>query len=470
MKSIRIAQEHYDELMTHLYPGDGMEAVAFALCGQSKSSKRTTLLVHKVICIPYELCIERTPNTVTWRSELLPKMLSEARKNKWGVIKFHSHPSNVLHFSDFDNESDLSLFPRIYDWLNTDINHASVIVGPDGDMQGRIVSKSGNFYHISNIWLAGDDIRLLSSNSFSQRNDAPSFSERIQQTFGEKTFEILQGLTVGVVGCSGTGGPVIEQLTRNGVGELVLVDPDRIDHGNLNRIPYSTLSDAENNVPKVAMFKKAIENIGLGTTVDARHSDIFNRDVIKRLSDCDILIGCMDTVDGRHLLNKLATFYLIPYFDLGVKLVADGQGGISEVCTQHHYLLPGASLLSRGVYDIQGLQASSLYRTDPEGYKEFRQSGYISGVNINRPAVASVNSTCVSIAINDLLARLHPYRNISNKDTGGYRVSLSHMRVFQIKKSDTPCSSFSKYMGLGDVEPLLYDAELSTHYEEVNAS
>ena len=45
-----------------------------------------------------------------------------------------------------------------------------------------------------------------------------------------------------------------------------------------------------------------------------------------------MLFGCMDGFDGRQLLNRLATFYSIPYFDVGVRLVADGQGGVSHIC------------------------------------------------------------------------------------------------------------------------------------------
>ena len=47
-------------------------------------------------------------------------------------------------------------------------------------------------------------------------------------------------MSIAVVGCSGTGSPVIEQLARLGVGRLVLVDPDRVEEKNLNRIVNAT--------------------------------------------------------------------------------------------------------------------------------------------------------------------------------------------------------------------------------------
>ena len=56
---------------------------------------------------------------------------------------------------------------------------------------------------------------------------------------GQKTPK-LQNLSVAVVGCSGTGSPVIEQLARLGVGRLLLVDPDVVKVKNLNRILNTT--------------------------------------------------------------------------------------------------------------------------------------------------------------------------------------------------------------------------------------
>src|SRR5215470_8223948 len=63
----------------------------------------------------------------------------------------------------------------------------------------------------------------------------------------------------------------------------------------------------------------------------------------------------MDTVDGRYLLNALASYYTIPYFDIGVRLdaVRDGgdRGRIREICGTVNYLRPGrSSLVSRGLF------------------------------------------------------------------------------------------------------------------------
>ena len=66
-----------------------------------------------------------------------------------------------------------------------------------------------------------------------------AFTLRHAQAFGTGTTALLRNLSVAIVGCSGTGSIVAEQLARLGAGRLVLVDPDRVEEKNLNRIPAS---------------------------------------------------------------------------------------------------------------------------------------------------------------------------------------------------------------------------------------
>ena len=104
--------------------------------------------------------------------------------------------------------------------------------------------------------------------------------------------------------------------------------------------------------------------MGLGTVVDTYPTSLFDARAVRAVASCDVVFGCMDSIDGRHLLNKLATFYLLPYFDMGVKIEADGAGGVDQVCGTVHYLQPGgSSLLSRHVYTMEQVRAAGIYST-----------------------------------------------------------------------------------------------------------
>ncbi len=449
----------YEALKTHLFPGDGKESVAIALCGSHYSNESTKILVHKLILIPIEDYIVRTDVQVNWRTDKLIEVLELASRKKFSILKIHSHPTGYPEFSKTDDNSDNELFDSVFAWID-DVNvHASAVMLPDGKIFGRAITreKKLKFEPLKKITVVGSDIRYFIDHEIKVN----SFNVRTAQAFGEATTSLLKNLTVGIVGCSGTGSPTIEQVARLGFGKIVMIDPDKIELKNLNRIINSTRDDAEKERYKVDVLKKAVLSMGLGTLVDAVSSNLYNRNCINKIIDCDVLFGCMDSVDGRHLLNHIATFYLIPYFDLGVKLLADGKGGIDQIWTTVHYLQPAkSSLLTRGVYTLEDLNAASLYRKDPVNYEALKKEGYIKNVNVESPAVISINMQISSLAVIEFLARVHKFRYDDNEDAAVTRVSLSDSYIQKEPDGDTDIY-LEKFVGRGDMIPLLNMPELS---------
>jgi hypothetical protein len=266
----------------------------------------------------------------------------------------------------------------------------------------------------------------------------------------------LRKLRIGVVGASGTGSIVLEQLARNCVGELVPVDPDRLEQKNLNRIVNARACDAAEGRPKVDRAREAILDMGLGTKVFPLESDVGDRQAILSLGECDILFGCVDSVDGRHILNKIASHFLIPLIDMGVRIDADGKGSVNQVTGAIHTVLPGgSSLMSRGVYSQADLDAAMMRKYEPERYKEMAKAGYVKGVDVDRPAVISLNMLVAAYAANEMLARLAPYRVESNSEFAQWHISLSDPLASGHRHEGDVCEAFAKRIGFGAIEPLL---------------
>ena len=372
---------------------------------------------------------------------------------RWAVVKIHSHRGHYAQFSQVDDDSDRQLFSSVYGWTDSELPHASAVMLPDGQMFGRVVTSDGQFLPLALIAVAGDDVHFWHVGVMEA--GLPEFTRRHSQAFGKGTTEMLRRLAVAIVGCSGTGSPVVEQLARLGVGKLILVDPDRVEEKNLNRILNATMDDAIAGRFKVDVAAKAVTRMGLGTEVIPVHENIVNPAVVKLLAESDVAFGCMDGAEGRNLLNRLATFYCIPYFDVGVRLEADGSGGISQICGSVNYLQPGgSSLVSRKVITPEEIGAEGLRRTDPAGYAEQVKARYIRGVQEDRPAVVSVNMHYASLAVNEFLARLHPYRDDGNSGFSWFGSSLTQARFFQ-EADGEPCPSLSRHVGRADTMPLL---------------
>jgi len=455
---LRLTQSQHEELRRHLMPGDGLEAVAIALCGRRCGDESHCLSLKTLVPIPYDECKVRSPDRVTWSTKRLVPLLEEAAKRDLAVLKVHSHPGNYEQFSQVDDDSDADLFASVFGWTDSQFPHCSAVMLPDGRMFGRVILPDGKFCSLDSILVAGDDIQFWQKCSL---KNVPRHLERHAQLFGSGTTQRLRDLSVAVVGCSGTGSPVVEQLARLGVGRLVLVDPDKVETKNLNRILNATREDAYLRRPKIEALARAIARMGFGTEVDLIYDNLISKRAVEAVATCDVVFGCMDGVEGRHLLNRLASYYIIPYFDVGVKLEADGQGGIHEACGAVHYLRPdGSALLDRRVYTTKQLQAEGLRRTDPKAYRDQIKAGYIHGVQEDRPAVISINMQMASCAVNEFLARLHPYRLDPN--AGSTVVRSSFIQSMEYREGDIqPSGIFSKVIGRGDVEPLLGMPELS---------
>jgi hypothetical protein len=249
---------------------------------------------------------------------------------------------------------------------------------------------------------------------------------------------------------------------RLGVGEILLVDDDRMEDRNVNRILNSTRHDVEANRFKVDVQADAIERTDLGTRVIRLRKNVWDPDVVRAIAQCDVLFGCVDTVDGRYLLNTLATYYLMPYFDVGVRLDAvresDGVSRVREACGTIHYLQPGrSSLLTRGLFTLTDVAAAGLRRTDPKAHASEVRDGYIRGVQEHRPAVVTVNMLAAALTVHELLARLHPYREEPNASVA---FSLASMEVIP-EGEHGDCEVLASCVGLGDTVPLLGLIELA---------
>lgn len=455
---LRIAGIHYSSLKRHLFPGDGKEAVAVVLCGRYESDNVSMLLTHKIVLIPHEEC-ERTPLYVNWKTDLIVPLLDEAAKKNMAILKIHSHPTGYPSFSETDDQSDRELFRSVFGWCDHDGIHMSAVMLPSGEIFARSFGPDLNPEKVEKVSVSEDEILIWSGN---QGKHPDEFSLRTIQTFGDGTYNKLKQLKIGVIGCSGTGSPTIEQLARLGVGELVIMDPDEIEVKNLNRIVNSRMIDVGR--PKVEVIAEAINNLGLNTKVNPYAVNLYDDiNLLKDLITCDILIGCMDSVDGRHILSELSNSYLIPYFDLGVRLDADGIGGIKSIVASVNYIQPGRStLLSRGLYTHKRLFDDALKRSNPKEFSEREQLGYVRNANVNSPAVISINMQISSMAVNELLNRLHPFKDEAASDYAQVMIDFSGGCILNTPEEEfDQDKNAANWAGRGDCQPFLRMPELS---------
>jgi len=457
--TLTLTKEHHTILKEFLFPEDGNQSVAIALCTRRDGDRRTRLLVNEIQLIPYEQCLQRTSCNVSWSLNSILDLIEKAKTKKLTVMKIQSRLRKLTNEFPPDKKTDASFVSQIYEQIGGATIHGCISMVADGTMVGEVYDRDLNSRPLDRIMAIGDNIEIW-HHDLSGASSA-EFGISHASLFGEKTIQEFSQLSVGVVGCSGTGGPLIEQLYRNGVGELVLVDEDIVKIRNLNRIPNTYMSDALLGRSKVETLTERIGLAGLGTRVIPIRGNLWTTEAVLQIAQCDIVFGCMDSIDGRFLLNTLAACYLIPYFDLGVRLQAHEEGAkkgqIREACGTVHYLRPGkSSLMSRGLISMDAVRSAGLKRNDLEAHKQQMDEGYILGVQEARPAVITVNMFLSSLAVHELLCRLHPYREEPNEKYARLEFSLAAMEFFpEYEREQDCCEILRSLVGKGDVSPLL---------------
>jgi molybdopterin/thiamine biosynthesis adenylyltransferase len=225
----------------------------------------------------------------------------------------------------------------------------------------------------------------------------------------------------------------------------------------------TTAPDANLNRYKVEVLAEAIGRIGLGTEVIPLAKDLATPEAVRAVATCDLAFGCMDSVYGRDILGRLASFYTLPHLDLGVQLTALPDGGVDQITGAIHYLQPGkSSLKSRGIYDSEDVRAELMKRDDPIEYDKQLLEKYIRGVQEDRPAVISVNTMVSSMAVNEMLARIHRFRYDGNDTYAVQRYTVHEPHIFlESEGSLKVCPVLSKEVGRGDTTPLLDKPELT---------
>lgn len=448
--TLRLTRTQHSLLTSSLQPVDGYESACVVLCGRAGTDADEVLCVHSIHPVPSEQYVERTGAICRWRTEWAISLLLDASKRGLAVCKIHSHRSEVARFSDQDLESEREWFRSIAGWFDDDRPHLNVVLLPSG----KLLLRDSLGATAQRVTIVGDEINVSDSET---PPTAPldESSTRERMVLGDHTVRLLGRLTIAVIGASGTGSIVAEQCARLGVGSLLLVDPKELHRRNVGRILHSTVAQSHLAPPKVLVLKEALESIGLGCRVTAVPRSMTSEAAVRAVSCADVVIGCTDSHLARNILNRLSTYYLIPYIDCGVRVDVDKDGEVKQVSSAVHFCAPDGSWLSdRGVTSVDAARAESLAANSPDEFARLLERGYVRGMNVDRPAVISFNMIAAALAMNELLSRLHRFREDGNQPFRSTRVSLTQVRlVHDSEEHESP--DRSAMLGRGDRSPLL---------------
>jgi len=137
-----------------------------------------------------------------------------------------------------------------------------------------------------------------------------------QSFLGEDSQERISHAKVAIIGLGGGGSHIVQQLAHLGFQNYLLLDPDRIDETNLNRLVSGTIADVENGMYKVDIAKRTIVRLCSNSRVEAYVEKWHNK--LDELKECDLIFGCVEGFIQRRDVEAFARRFLIPFIDIGM--------------------------------------------------------------------------------------------------------------------------------------------------------
>ncbi|HZZ80570.1 MAG TPA: ThiF family adenylyltransferase [Gemmataceae bacterium] len=398
-----------DQFKVSFRSGRCPETGAIGILGENQASDRREFILTKLLLPePGDVKIAAHDHLVFNSSYIRRAHLEMRAQRLAGLVFIHTHPMADTHvsFSMYDDREEPLLVENLQE-LEPSTRVVSVVFGK-ASQRGRLWVNPTRSEDLGRLIIIGEAIshRLLNGRPEPPAPAPAAIFDRGRALTSAGALGILSGLTVAVIGASGTGSLICELLARAGCRHILLIDDDVIKVINLNRVLYATQLDVERKTPKVEVIRRGIETLGLGCRVEPVMGNILDRDILVRLREADIMIGCVDRGFPRHVLCEFAYRYCRPFIDVGSEIGGD-EKGIVSVDARTSYVAPGRPCLQcAGIVTSRQLHFESLCAAERE---RVLRLGYSDDLVIEQPAVMDLNMRPASFGMIVLRHLLQPF-------------------------------------------------------------
>ena len=334
-------REQLETLLFSRYPGK--EWATFFVFGVRETTQGAVLTIANLLT-PEPGDLNPDIGIVEFREQYSVRAAMFLRTSPLFVGVIHSHPQGVQVLpSALDDDMD-GYYREYFSGFSSGPAYFSLIVGKD--TRGSF-SFSGRGWIGDRVYSVQEFITVAPANitrnsRAPRRVTDPEYRERLQRLYGEAAATRLLNSTVVIAGCSGTGSPAAHVLARAGVGRFILVDPERLDKSNLERV-HGSYSEHFVRKPypfKVETLRDLILKINPAAEVTAIVGNILQPVVRDHIVVADLLLSCTDTNHSRAAAGELAYRYLVPSIDVGV-LLEGHKGAVSHEIGQMTVYAPG---------------------------------------------------------------------------------------------------------------------------------
>ena len=332
-------------LADHLLRADGQEDICLATYAPSTGARRTTAVIAAVE-LPAEGDREVHGNATIHGGYVL-RVAAQAARDGRGVVIMHSHPGarrwQQMSGPDADAES----------------SYAGLVLQLTGlPLVGMTLAGDGSWSARS--WIDGTaewawSVRRVGTTLVTSWNCelVPTATENPTQKrtiscWGEDLHRDITRLRVLVVGVGSVGLDVVQRLAATGIADIGVMDYDRVEQVNRDRMIGVTRRDARLGRRKVDVATRLARQAATApNAVVTSHADsICSPSGLATAMDYDVIFSCVDRAWPRAVLSTLAYADLIPVIDGGIAIDAVELGGMRGATRRVQTATPGRPCLA----------------------------------------------------------------------------------------------------------------------------
>ena len=471
--AIVFSKPQFDQLREHLLSTPHMEQSAFLLAAPNRTHSALQLLVREVIPLASSDFDIQSGAYLSIKDECSKAVLQRCRAEGWSLIETHSHPfcQEGVSFSGIDRANENKKFRYVARKI-PGIYHATMVFGQQSldahlfDWRRKIVCPINSVivrgspfaFHLPTS-RKGMFAGLLSATHFEQDGsfDLPNAGDnrydRQVLAFGSLGQACLKKVCVAIVGLGGVGSHVAQQLAHLGVEKFILIDHDRVEETNLNRLIGATWKSSLRREYKVDVARSMLRRINPHARVQRLRSLVHSPDALFLLKGADVIFGATDNDSSRLVINRVAVQYLIPYLDIGTGIEVDGNT-IKSIGGQVRVVLPGQGYCLSCIDGYDRFQAGYDFLSASQlVMRQLR--GYGLGESTPAPAVVFLNGIFASIAVGEFLNLIVGYKPMQT-----YTLLDLHkgqlLNIRAERRTDCLCCSQVGYFATGDLEAMPY--------------
>jgi len=396
---IRLTRPSAKRLLEHLKQFQFPEPMAFAFARHAKTPRHDLVLCDDIVIPPASAFLSSAGHGARWKGSYMIELLNEAAARECGLFIFHFHGGSPVRMSGDDLASGGELLPK-FQLIIPMRPHGSIVLGEDS--AAGLILMPGRETPTERFTFRFFERRMV---TYPLPEDPPRERLRFERqplARGSRVWKVLAQSKIAVVGQSGGGMHVAQQLAQLGVGEILGIDNDHVEEGNRYAAVLVSEDDIKGKSPKVEAVRRHVVRIVPSVKYTPVAARVPEKEALEALKQADIIVGCVNNLHARADLQEVALRYLIPYVDIGLSVETERDSSdefplIQAIPGNVFTFVPGGPCL----WCTEFLTEEKL-----EKETESRGRPYLRTVDNADALVVSFNGVLASQAVNEILQLL----------------------------------------------------------------